>query len=98
MLTRGPGDAVPAQGKHVPSIAPGAGPRDASGDLARHRDRADAGPTVPQGGYPETAGGNPDAPADRQVSDEPGTGVATSGPGPYSAAAAGMAHTSRASY
>jgi hypothetical protein len=96
VLTRGPGDAQPAQGKHVPSIVPGAGPRDASGDLARHRDRTDAGPTVPPGGYPETVGGNPGAPADRQVSGEPDTGVATSGPGPYSTAAAGMAHTSRA--
>jgi hypothetical protein len=87
MLTRGPDEALPnPDGKHVPSLAPGRGPRDLSADLQRHRDQPDASVTKPPGGYPETVGGNPDAPADRQVSDEPDTGVAVSAPGPYSQA------------
>lgn len=69
-----------------------------SADLARHREGNDARPTAPPGGYPETVGGNPDAPAGRQVSDQPETGVATGQPGPYSTAAAGMSHISRANY
>jgi len=96
MLTRGPDEALPSPaGKAVPSVAPGSGPRDMSGDLARHREGNDARLTAPPGGYPETVGGNPDKPADRQVSDEDDTGVATSQPGPYSTAAAGMAHLNR---
>lgn len=72
--------------KAVPSMAPGAGPRDLSGDLARHRDQSDASVTCPPGGYPQTVGGNPNAPADRQASDQDDTGVATTSPGPYSTA------------
>lgn len=86
MLTRGPDEALPnPQGKHVPSIAPGPGPRDLSGDLQRHRDKPDASVTDPPGGYPTTVGGNPNPPAERQTSDDD-NGVATSGPGPYSTA------------
>lgn len=73
----------PPGGKHVPSRAPGAGPRDLSGSLARHRQGGDARETIPPGGYPETAGTNPDAPEDRQVSDSGGDVVP--GLGPYSA-------------
>jgi len=87
MLTRGPGEALPEPaGKAVPSLAPGTGPRDASADLARHRDGSDARLTQPPGGYPETVGGNPDPPGDRQVSDEDETGVTVQAPGPYSQA------------
>jgi len=87
MLTRGPGEALPnPEGKAVPSIAPGPGPRDLSGDLQRHRDRPDASVTEPPGGYPVTVGGNPHPPADRQVSDEADTGVEVAAPGPYSQA------------
>lgn len=83
MLTRGLDDALPnPPGKHVPSIAPGRGPRDLSGDLQRHRDQPDASVTTPPGGYPTTVGGNPNAPADRQVSDEDTNAVQA--PGPYS--------------
>lgn len=82
MLTRGPDEALPDPGaKHVPSLAPGPGPRDLSGDLQRHREQADASVTAPPGGYPTTVGGNPNPPADRQVSDDEGTVQA---PGPYS--------------
>ena len=82
MLTRGPDEALPdPRGKHVPSLAPGRGPRDLSADLQRHRDQPDASVTTPPGGYPQTVGGNPDAPADRQMSDD---GNAVSAPGPYS--------------
>lgn len=99
MLTRGPNEALPnPPGKHVPSLAPDGNPRDLSGDLARHRQGNDAKVTEPPGGYPETVGGNPNPPAGRQVSDEPETGVSTSQPGPYSTAAAAMAHVSRARY
>ena len=66
----------------MPSIAPGPGPRDLSGDLQRHRDQPDASVTAPPGGYPTTVGGNPNAPADRQVSDEDTNTVQA--PGPYS--------------
>lgn len=87
MLTRGPDEALPVpKGKEVPSIAPGAGPRDLSADLQRHRDQPDASVTRPPGGYPETVGGNPDAPADRQVSDDASTGIDVAAPGPYSQA------------
>lgn len=61
-----------APGKHVPSVVPGRGPSDLSGNLTAHRDRPDAGPTRPAGGYPETVGGNPDAPAQREQSDTSG--------------------------
>ena len=85
MLTRGPDEALPnPEGKHVPSLAPGHGPRDLSGDLQRHRDQPDATVTAPPGGYPTTVGGNPNPPADRQVSDEESTGIAVQAPGPYS--------------
>jgi hypothetical protein len=43
-----------------------------SASLAAHRARTDAGPTVPAGGYPQTVGGNPDAPADVEQSDPGG--------------------------
>lgn len=86
MITRGPDEALPNDGgKHVPSTVPGQGPRDLSVDLQRHRDKPDASVTEPPGGYPTTVGTNPNAPADRQVSDE-GSGVATSAPGAYSTA------------
>jgi hypothetical protein len=75
-----------AGGKAVGSTAPGAGSRDMSGDLQRHRDRPDASVTCPPGGYPQTVGGNPNAPADRQTSDDGMTGVAVQAPGPYSQA------------
>jgi len=68
-------NTAPPAGRHVLSSVPGHGPSDLSGALARHRQR-DAGPTEPQGGYPTTAGNNPDAPADRQrSSDEMGQPV-----------------------
>jgi hypothetical protein len=67
-------------------MAPGAGPRDISGDLQRHRDQPDASMTTPPGGYPVTVGGNPNAPADRQTSDDGMTGVDVAAPGPYSLA------------
>lgn len=88
MLTRGPGDAPQPDGKAVPSIAPGAGPRDLSGDLRRHRDQSDAVVTCPPGGFPVTVGGNPNAPAVRQTSDDDATGVGVQAPGPYSQATA----------
>lgn len=72
--------------KAVASMAPGAGPRDMSGDLQRHRDQSDASVTTPPGGYPTTVGGNPNPPAVRQTSDDDMTGVAVSAPGPYSLA------------
>lgn len=85
MAANGPDEAPPnTPGKHVPSIAPGPGPRDLSGDLQRHRDQPDASVTTPPGGYPTTVGGNPNPPAERQVSDEEYTGVAVQAPGPYS--------------
>jgi len=62
----------PADGAHVPSSVPGRGPTDLSARLAAHRNRPDAGPTVPAGGYPATVGGNPDAPAAPQQSDAGG--------------------------
>lgn len=68
----------------VPSMAPGAGPRDLSGDLARHRAQPDASVTTPPGGYPTTVGGNPNPPAEQQASDPDGTAVATTTVGPYS--------------
>ena len=48
-------------GKHVASSVrqAGAGPRDLSAALARHRARGDAGPTEPPGGYPATVGADP---------------------------------------
>jgi hypothetical protein len=67
--------ARPADGAHVPSSVPGRGPQDLSAKLAQHRNRADAGPTVPPGGYPQTVGGNPDAPDVPEQSD-PGGRVA----------------------
>lgn len=82
----GPDGAPPNPGKAVASSAPGAGPQDLSGDLERHRAQQDATVTQPPGGYPVTVGGNPDAPADRQTSEQDDTGVATASPGPYSAA------------
>lgn len=85
MQDQGPAQALPnPPGKHVPSSAPGAAVRDLSGDLQRHRETTDATVTTPPGGYPVTAGGNPDPPADRQASDDGMTGVAVSAPGPYS--------------
>lgn len=72
-------------GKQVPSMAPGAGPRDLSGDLARHREQPDASVTQPPGGYPTTVGGNPNAPAERQTSDD-SVGAPAQTPGPYSTA------------
>jgi hypothetical protein len=80
-----PGEALPEPpGKTVPSMAPGASLRDMSGDLQRQRDHADACVTAPpSGGFPQTVGGNPDPPADRQTSDEDDTGVTTTSPGPY---------------
>lgn len=74
-------------GKAVASAAPG-GPRDISGDLRRHRDQTDAVVTAPPGGYPVTVGGNPNAPADRQTSDDDTAGVAIQAPAPYSQATA----------
>lgn len=62
----------PADGAHVPSSVPGRGPQDLSAKLAEHRSRPDAGPTVPPGGYPQTVGGNPDAPASESSSDAGG--------------------------
>ena len=73
-------------GKAVTSTAPGAGPRDLSADLQRHRDQPDATVTRPPGGYPETVGGSPGAPADRKTSDDGMAGIAVSAPGPYSMA------------
>jgi hypothetical protein len=82
-----PGEALPNPGgKAVASAAPGAGPRDASGDVARQWEGNDARLTAPPGGYPQTVGGNPDGPAKRQVSDEDETGVTVQAPGPYSQA------------
>ncbi len=80
-----PDEALPnPPDKTVPSMAAGANLRDMSGDLARHRDHADACLTTPPaGGYPRTVGGNPDPPAVRQTSDEDYTGVTTTSPGPY---------------
>jgi hypothetical protein len=49
--------------KAVRSSAPDGRPRDLSSDLERHRDRLDAGPTQPPGGWPQTTGRDPDAPA-----------------------------------
>lgn len=72
--------------KAVPSMAPGVGLRDMSGDLQRHREQADASVTTPAGGYPVTVGGNPNPPADRQTSDDGTTGVDVAAPGPYSQA------------
>lgn len=72
--------------KAIQSTAPGAGPRDIAGDLQRHRAQTDASVTSPPGGYPQTVGGNPNAPTDRQTSDDGMTGVATQAPGPYSQA------------
>lgn len=76
--------------KHVPSSAPGPGPQDASADLQRHRGRPDAGPThtAPPGGWPETAGSNPDAPVDRQSSGTDDVGTGFTSPGAYSQATA----------
>lgn len=84
----GPDQALPNPrgSKAVPSMAPGAGPRDISGDLRRHRDVPDASVTAPPGGYPVTVGGNPNAPADRKTSDDGMVGVDVSAPGPYSLA------------
>jgi hypothetical protein len=48
--------------KSVTSSVPGHTPRDLSQDLARHRDKMDAGPTQPPGGWPQTTGRDPDAP------------------------------------
>ena len=73
-----------ADGKHVRSAAPGAGPRDLSGSLARQRDGNDAKVTEPPGGWPAIVGGNPDRGAGRLQSDDAMTGVATTSPGPYS--------------
>lgn len=73
-------------GKAVVSSAPGAGPSDLSGDLARHRALPDAAVTAPPGGFPETVGGNPDAPADQQSSDDDVSCVGFAAPGPYSEA------------
>lgn len=84
---RGPdGAPLGTPGKTVPSSAPGHRLRDMSGDLARHRDGSDARLTQPFGGYPQTVGASPDAPAQRQTSDEDTTGVAVASPGPYSQA------------
>lgn len=84
----GPDQALPnpSRNKAVTSTAPGAGPRDISGDLRRHRDLPDAAVTAPPGGYPKTVGGNPNPPDVRQTSDEAMTGVEVSAPGPYSLA------------
>lgn len=87
MQTRGPDQALPNPGgKAVASCVPGYGPRDLTGDLQRHREQSDATVTAPPGGYPTTVGGNPNPPAERQVSDEEYTGVAVQAPGPYSMA------------
>lgn len=43
--------------------------------------------TEPPGGYPTTVGGNPNPPADRQVSDDEAGGPVQA-PGPYSTASA----------
>lgn len=83
MITRGPDEALPTGGKHVPSVTPGPGPRDLSADLQRHRDKPDASTTEPPGGYPTTVGGNPNPPAERQTSDDD-TGGTVQAPGPYS--------------
>lgn len=52
-------------GAHVASSVAGQGPRDLSATLERHRKR-EAGPTqppaAPQGGWPKTAGRDPDSP------------------------------------
>lgn len=80
-----PDQAVPRSGKAVPSAGPGAGPRDLSGDLHRHRAQPDASVTTPPGGYARTVGTNPDAPAVRETSDGM-TDVAVQAPGPYSQA------------
>jgi hypothetical protein len=76
----------PQGSKAVQSMAPGAGPRDMSGDLQRHRDQPDAVVTTPPGGYPVTVGGNPNAPAVQQTSDDGAAGAEVSAPGPYSLA------------
>lgn len=73
-------------GKAVRSTTATANLRDLAGDLARHRVGSDAKVTKPPGGYPRTVGGNPNAPADRQVSDQEYTGVEVQAPGPYSLA------------
>ena len=89
VVTRGPDEALPNRGgKAVQSVAPGAGLRDLSGGLQRHRDQPDAVVTRPPGGFPTTVGGNPNAPADRQTSDDDTTCVAPQAPGPYSKATA----------
>lgn len=72
-------------GKAVPSSVPGGGARDLAADLQRHRSQSDATVTCPPGGYPQTVGGNPDAPADRQSSDDDSGGPVLA-PGPYSQA------------
>jgi hypothetical protein len=63
---------VTSRPAHVPSAVPGRGPSDLSARLAAHRQRPDAGPTEPAGGYPQTVGGNPGAPAGREQSDTAG--------------------------
>lgn len=75
-----PGNQAPPDGKHVVSMAPG-GPRDLSASLARHRARSE-GPTElpgqPPGGYPRTAGRDPDAPRGVPAQREPQGEVITS--------------------
>ena len=74
-------------GRSVPSAVPSQGPSDLSAAVARHRAR-EAGPTqppgVPAGGWPATAGADPDGPSGvtpgQQWADAP---VAPGGPGAF---------------
>jgi hypothetical protein len=85
-----PANVAPAGGKHVVSAVPGQGPRDLSDAVERHRQR-EAGltdpPGVPAGGWPQTAGHDPDAPAGIEPS-QPWTGdpISSATPSSYSAA------------
>lgn len=57
----------PADGKHVPSAVKGAAVQDGTAALNAHRVTPDQ--------TPQTVGGNPDAPADRQASPKAATGI-----------------------
>jgi hypothetical protein len=88
------GNQAPPGGKHVVSAVPD-GPRDLSAALARHR-AAPAGPTVPPGGWPVTAGSDPDAPAGIASSDRwTGDPVTSASPAAYSQ---GSAYTGSGNY
>jgi hypothetical protein len=78
-------NTAPPGGKHVVSAVPSQGPRDLSDAVERHRQR-EAGltepPGAPPGGWPATAGQDPDAPAgigpSRQMTGDPLTSATSS--------------------